>query len=694
LRNEIKMTEIRLFIENCKPLLAGVPLPCYLLDLEGNIVFSNKAVQELTGYKRHKEYQRNFISLLNEEGIGKALNHVSMVLNGERRSFQTTIKHRNGTPMVVNIVSIPVEFGGGVIGICGFIIDTSEKQDSAELTPAKWESIFTGIDICLGSLDALTLETLSISAVCESIFGYSEEEFLTSKRLWEKLIHPLDRQCVFAKFDLLKSGKSILQEYRIISKSGEQKWVSDFIVPIFFEDKKVPKRLDRIVVDISKRKKAEEKLTFLAFHDSLTGLPNRRKLDDELEKSLAEAKEKQQLVGILFLDLDRFKYINDSLGHKMGDMVLQIIAERLKDCVRNDDIISRQGGDEFVVLLKNVANKAAIEETASRIARVITEPIMLLENEYVLSASIGISVFPEHDYEADGLIQKADHAMYLAKGSGNAIQPYENGMTSCLSRKLLLEQYLHKAIEKEELSLEYQPIVDVFTKQVIGLEALLRWNHPVLGLISPGEFIEIAEESDLIIKLSDWVLKTACSHRRKWADLNFPDFYISINVPARQIHLESFVQTVKETLELYQLPAKFLKIEITERTAMTNVNKTLSKIKELQDFGVDIILDDFGIGYSSISYLVQYPFNTIKIDKSFILGLENKNKRAVCRTLVAMGRNLGMDVVAEGVEELEQYQYLCSIGCHNMQGYYFSKPCQPDRVERFFTNNQLHDWIK
>jgi PAS domain S-box-containing protein len=307
------MAEMSLFIENCKPLLTGVPLPCYLLDLEGNIVFSNKAAQELTGYKRHKEYQRNFISLLNEDGIGRTLDHVSMVLNGERKSFQTTIKHRNGTPLVVKIVSIPVENGGKVIGICGFIMETSEKKDSAVFTPAKWDSIFTGIDICLGSLDALTLETLSISAVCETIFGYSEEEFLTSKRLWEKLIHPLDRQCVFAKLDLLKSGKSILQEYRIISKSGEQKWVSDFIVPIFFEDKKVPERLDRIVVDISKRKKAEEKLTYLAFHDSLTGLPNRRKLDDELEKSLAEAKEQKQMVAILFLDLDRFKYITTHL---------------------------------------------------------------------------------------------------------------------------------------------------------------------------------------------------------------------------------------------------------------------------------------------------------------------------------------------------------------------------------------------
>jgi len=299
-----------------------------------------------------------------------------------------------------------------------------------------------------------------------------------------------------------------------------------------------------------------------------------------------------------------------------------------------------------------------------------------------------MSIFPDHGVEAEELIQKADQAMYLAKESGVGIQPYEVGMSKSLSRKLLLEQYLHKAIEKNELYLVYQPIVDVQGKQVIGLEALLRWQHPVLGAISPGEFIQIAEESDLIIKLSNWVLETACRQRKKWVDMNLPPFYVSINVPARQINLESFLGTVKDTLERYQLSANLLKIEITERTAMTNVQQTLNTIKKLQDNGVDIILDDFGVGYSSISYLVQYPFNTIKIDKSFIEGLENKNQRSVCRTLVAMGRNLGMNVVAEGVEELEQYQFLCSIGCYNMQGYYFSRPAAVESIETYFTPEQ------
>ncbi|MBT2719573.1 bifunctional diguanylate cyclase/phosphodiesterase [Bacillus sp. ISL-46] len=266
----------------------------------------------------------------------------------------------------------------------------------------------------------------------------------------------------------------------------------------------------------------------------------------------------------------------------------------------------------------------------------------------------------------------------------SGIQQYQLGMSKSLSRKMLLEQYLHRAIEQNELYLEYQPVFDVYAKKAIGLEALLRWKHPVLGSIPPVEFIQIAEESDLIIKLSNWVLSSVCHQRRIWLDKDLPDFYISINVPARQIHQADYIDSIKRTLHQYNLLPELLKIEITERTAMTDVQKTLKTMRELQEYGVDIILDDFGIGYSSISYLVQYPFNTIKIDKSFIQGLDNKNQKSVCRALVAMGRNLGMNVVAEGVEEMEQYQFLCSIGCHKIQGYYLSRPTSVDLVEKFF----------
>lgn len=549
---------------------------------------------------------------------------------------------------------------------------------------SNWDHIFNEIDICLWSIDAKTMETLQISSACQRILGYSEEEFNQNPYLWMEIIHPQDKTAVLSQLTLLEKGQSIKLEYRIRTVNGMEKWVFDYIVPIFEEPAVGPVRFDRVVMDINQRKRNEAELTYLAFHDPLTGLPNRRKFDEQLCTAIIEAKQNHRFAGILFIDIDRFKDINDSLGHKMGDRLIKIIANRLKSHIRAEDVISRQGGDEFVILLKNLPNGQVVDEIAAKISQVVAEPIKLNEHEYRISVSIGTSIYPDHGKDGDVLMMRADQAMYLAKENKTGIQQYQLGMATSLSRKMLLEQHLHQAIEKNELYLEYQPIFDIYTKKAIGLEALLRWEHPVLGSISPGEFIQIAEESDLIIKLSNWVLAAVCSQRRLWMDRNLPPFYISINVPARQINQEDFIETIKDSLERYDLPPELIKIEITERTAMTNVERTLKTIQELQEYGVDIILDDFGIGYSSISYLVQYPFNTIKIDKSFIQGLDHKNQKSVCRALVAMGKNLGMNVVAEGVENMEQYHYLCSIGCHKMQGYYFSRPASVELVEKFF----------
>ncbi|PLS01355.1 sensor domain-containing protein [Neobacillus cucumis] len=553
-----------------------------------------------------------------------------------------------------------------------------------------WDQIFNQINICLWSVEVKTMKTLQISAACKSILGYSQQELIHNAYLWEELLHPSDKDQVLHQLHSIENGQPAKLEYRIRTPFGGHKWIFDYITPIY-DEHQVLLRYDRVIMDIDHQKRTEEELKYLAFHDFLTGLPNRRKFNEELQRALGEAKRKNYFVGVLFIDIDRFKDINDSLGHKMGDIFIQTMAKRLKENLRSDDLLSRQGGDEFVILLKDLPDRHVIDQMAMRISRVISEPIKLLDHEYRLSVSIGTSIFPDHGQEADVLMMRADHAMYLAKENKMGIQQYQIGMSKSLSRKMLLEQYLHRAIEKNELYLVYQPIIDIQMKQVIGLEALLRWRHPVLGNVSPCEFIQIAEESDLIIKLSNWVLFTCCRQRRRWIDQGLAPFYISINVPARQIHQDNFIETIKCALKQYKLPAIFLKIEITERTAMTNVEKTLKTMRELQEFGVDIILDDFGIGYSSISYLVQYPFNTIKIDKSFIQNLNHSsNQKSVCRSLVTMGKNLGMNVVAEGVEELEQYHYLCSIGCHKMQGYYFSKPISIELVES--VTNQIRTW--
>lgn len=677
--------DLSLFIQSFKSILLNLPVPCYILDLEGGISLSNEAATLLTGYKRKKKYKRNFISLLEDESIESTIAQFKRTLQGEQVQFQIYIKHKNGNKIPVTVVSIPLEINGSVQGLCGYIFNsTIPSVADVYLQTSNWHKHFNDMDICLWSVDAKSLATLQISSACKRILGYEEDKFFENPTLWEELLHPQDKGKVFQQLQLVEKGQSAKLEYRICTQDGGHKWIFDYIIPVYDDDSDAPGRFDRVVMDIDDRKRAEEELTFLAFHDPLTGLPNRRVLDDELHNALMDAKKNNLVVGLLFIDIDRFKDINDSLGHKMGDQLIQIVANRLRGHLRSEDVISRQGGDEFVILLKNLPNGQIIDEMAAGISQVFAEPIILLNHEYRMSVSIGTSFFPDHGQDAETLLMKADHAMYLAKENKTGIQQYQTGMSTTLSRKMLLEQNLHMAVEKDELYLEYQPICDVNAKQVIGLEALLRWKHPVLGAISPGEFIQIAEESDLIIKLNHWVLAAVCRQRRLWADQDLPPFYISINVPARQIHQSDFIATVKEMIYQYNLPPQFIKIEITERTAMTNVEKTLNTMRKLQEFGVDCILDDFGIGYSSISYLVQYPFNTIKIDKAFVQGLNNKNQRSICRALVAMGSNLGMNVVAEGVEELEQYHYLCSIGCHKMQGYYFSKPTSVELVEKFF----------
>ncbi|MEH7156047.1 sensor domain-containing protein [Neobacillus drentensis] len=686
MRNQGKKSDLSMLIQTFKSVLSTLPVPCFILDLEGTFVFSNDATTALTGYQRERDFKRSFLSQLDDEYIDKTIEHIKNVLTGESLRVQIEIRHQSGKNIPVTITSIPLEIRGLVQGICGFILEQTEKSASIHqlYDPSNWDKIFNEIDICLWSVDAKTMETLQISSACQRVLGFTEEEFVQNPYLWLDILHPKDKSAVLEQLGVLETGESVRLEYRIRNNQGDDKWIYDYIVPIFDDDLMGPVRYDRVVMDINHRKKTEAELKYLAYHDPLTGLPNRREFDKQLRKAIMEAKRNEQFVGILFIDIDRFKDINDSLGHKMGDRLIKILANRLKSHLRADDVVSRRGGDEFVILLKSLPNGQVIDEMAARISQVVAEPVTLHDHEYRMSVSIGTSFFPDHGHDGEVLMMRADQAMYLAKENKAGIQQYQQGMSKSLSRKMLLEQYLHRAIEKNELYLEYQPIFDVYAKKAIGLEALLRWEHPVLGSISPVEFIQIAEESDLIIKLSNWVLESVCSQRRIWLDRSQSSFYISINVPARQIHQDDFIDSIKQSLQKYDLPPELLKIEITERTAMTHVEKTLKTMRELQEYGVDIILDDFGIGYSSISYLVQYPFNTIKIDKSFIQGLDNKNQKSVCRALVAMGRNLGMNVVAEGVEEMEQYQYLCSIGCHKIQGYYFSRPTSVEKVETFF----------
>lgn len=658
---------------NHKIALEQDPFPCFVLDLDGYVIFSNSLARRLLVHENMLHPKIHFISMIKEDDTIEALNNFKKVISGEQRIFSLSLKQRNNSYIKVSLIAFPYRVAGGIKGVSGYLLEEYPKFDRLNVIESK--------DVCISHLDPTSKKIVHITQDCLDIFGYTQEEFLKHPNIWEEAIHPLDRKNVLSFYDNLTQDKAIYLEYRILDRKGNTKWISDNIIPKMDVPNHGPYQIDRIFNDITKRKEKEEKLLFLAYHDLLTELPNRWTLETKLFKAMVDAKESAMSIAIFYLNLDRFKIINDTLGRKMGDLLLRIIAKRLRACLSDDDIIARQGGDEFIILRKNISN---IDSIAKEIHAEISKPIHLKDKEYVISASLGVSIFPDDSTDGEVLIKSADQAMYYAKESGTGIQFFNKSLIKDFTRRMTIEQDLFKAIDSNELYLEYQPIVNVYKRQVIGLEALLRWNHPDYGPVPPAEFIEIAEESDLIIKINDWVIDQVCRHLKNLEKKNLRTCYVSINISGRHIQNDTFIDSIKESITRYGIAPSMLIVEITERIAMKDVNRTIKVIQELRDFGVEFFIDDFGTGYSSLKYLVDFPIKAIKIDKSFTQGLRNKKQKAICRALVTIGRNLGLDVVAEGVEDQEQYQYLCSIGANKMQGYYFSRPVSYNKIETFF----------
>ena len=437
-----------------------------------------------------------------------------------------------------------------------------------------------------------------------------------------------------------------------------------------------------IVEDISDRKVAEERVQFLAYYDALTGLPNRTLLRDRLSKALASARRRKDKVALLFLDLDRFKIINDSLGHSVGDLFLQNVAERLKTWAREQDTVARAGGDEFVIVLTAVKDASDAAVAARRLMDTITAEFVVQGHSLGISCSIGISIFPEHGTDGEILIKNADAAMYCAKESGhNNFRFYTKDMNAQAVERLTLETSLRLALEKKELFLVYQPQMEIATGRITGLEALLRWQHPELGLVPPDKFIRIAENSGLIMPIGEWVLRTACSQARKWQDEGLLAVPVAVNVSAVQFRQAGFCELIRMVLNQTGLGPQYLELELTESLLLANADVTLSVIQELKAMGLTLAIDDFGTGYSSFSYLRQFQVSRLKIDRSFIRYVAVKpDDAAITIAIISMAKSLNLKVIAEGVEDEAQMSFLREHQCDEIQGYYFSKPLTVDKV--------------
>jgi diguanylate cyclase (GGDEF)-like protein len=471
--------------------------------------------------------------------------------------------------------------------------------------------------------------------------------------------------------EALRGATPTPHELRLLTKIG------DFLVAEIISTPKIENgrivEVSAIARDITDRKRMEETLRHQALHDALTGLPNRTLLRDRVHQATLAARRDRRPLALLVMDLDQFKEVNDTLGHEAGDILLQQMSARLQNAIRASDTVARLGGDEFAVLLP-IVHRAGATRVALKLLEAIEPPIPLAEHGVEIRLSIGIALYPDHGEDAEALLRRADVAMYAAKHRGSGFQVYEPNQDQYSPQRLALRAELRAAIERDELTLHYQPKVDLATARIAGVEALIRWQHPRHGLVPPGQFIPWAEEVGLIHPISHWVLQAAIKQAGAWhaAGLDLP---IAVNLSAADLHDDALSQTIGDLLESLNVPPADLVLEITESKIMTDPGRALGTLARLHTMGVPIALDDFGTGYSSLGYLKRLPVTQVKIDKSFVIDMAtDQNDAAIVLATISLSHALGLTVVAEGVEETATWEALASLGCDQVQGYYVARP--------------------
>ncbi|ATQ78324.1 GGDEF domain-containing protein [Massilia violaceinigra] len=503
----------------------------------------------------------------------------------------------------------------------------------------------------------------------ERLFGYSAQEAVGRNILFLYA----EEDTAFHDAFVEQGGR--MMEVRRRKKSGEVFWASLSLSPLRDREQR-PIGLIAYLTDITERKHAEERLHHLAYYDALTGLPNRSLMAKLVDQGLTSAQRKNATACILFIDLNRFKMFNDTLGRATGDELLKQVAQRFRQVLREQDVVARLSGDEFAVGLFDIREHFEATTVAHKLQAALVEPIIIEGHDLRVGASIGISVYPQDGVDAEALLRVADIAMARAKlgGDGDSVTFYSHDMNQGMQERMRLESGLRQALADGELLLHYQPKFEISTHSMVGAEALVRWMHPQRGLVPPAEFIPLAEATGLIVQLGEWVLEAACAQAARWQAAGLPPFRLAVNVSAREFSPALPVR-VSETLARYQLDPSWLELEITESTLMHDIERVIAIMDRITALGVSLSLDDFGTGYSSLSYLKRFPIDTLKIDRSFTTGLPfDGNDCAIASTIISIGRQLRHKVIAEGVETLQQLEFLRDAGCDEVQGYLFSRP--------------------
>ncbi len=655
----------------------------YLLDPERRLLRANKAFYEFIGSTPALATGRHIVDLIHPHGEERPC----PVCQAQDSRQETVIVLEADDPS--NPAPFPIEAtlhilrddAGTVTGMLMSLRDLSRSRQIDERLRLG-ASVFENTDEAVVITDA-SGTIIEVNSAFTEIMGYSRAEVLgKNPGIWQSGRH--DQSFFRDMWHALNTAGRWRGEIWNRRKNGEifPEWLT---ISSVTDEKGNLTHYVGLFSDISQIKRSQDQLDFLAHHDALTGLPNRLLLNERLEQAIRHADRQQTELALLFLDLDRFKHINDSLGHPAGDELLRLVAKQLEAVVRQDDTVARIGGDEFVLLLEGIEQTEDVITVVEKLMTIFTSPFLLEEQEVCITASLGISLYPHDGADPAILLRNADAAMYRAKEEGrDTYQFYKKELTQNAYEQVLLENSLRRAVERDEFYLVYQPQVNLHTKEIIGAEALLRWRHPELGLIPPSRFIPIAEESGLIIAIGEWVLKNVCLQAHDWVEAGLNFGRVAVNVAGPQIQRGGLVAQVRKALDESGLDASRLELEVTEGFIMQQADAAVQQLQELRELGITLAIDDFGTGYSSLSYLKKLPIHKIKIDRSFVSDIPaDPNDMAIADAVIAMGGRLGLSVIAEGVETAAQAAFLKEAGCELGQGYYFGRPMEASNLKAY-----------
>jgi diguanylate cyclase (GGDEF)-like protein/PAS domain S-box-containing protein len=585
------------------------------------------------------------------------------------------------------------------VGILGVMRDITERKKAESQREVMLEAIRQGEEKYRTILESIQEGYFEVDlngkfTFCNNsmarLTGHSKEELLGMNH--KQLTNEETAKEVFQAFSEIYNTEEPSKgfDWQIIRKDGGEGYI-EASVSLQKDSSGKPTGFKGMIRDITERKRTEQQINYMATHDALTGLPNRLMFSQLLNQAIRSAQRHRKQLAVLFIDLDRFKAINDSLGHEAGDRLLKEMAKRFKRSLRADDVVGRLGGDEFVIFIEELEEFRQVENVAHKILTTTIQPMTLQGEECRVTASIGISMYPGNGTDEQTLIKNADMAKYFAKEEGkNNYQFYSKDIQSQSNKRFSIETNLRRALERNELSLKYQAKLDFKTGMITGVEALLRWKNLSIGLITPTQFIPVAEETGLIVPIGRWVMKTACAQNVAWQRQGLPPVCMAVNLSLRQLMDDNLLKDIKAALDDSGMAPNLLELEITESMVMQNPVRLIELLTNIKKLGVRIAIDDFGTGYSSLAQIQHFPIDTLKVDRSFIRNLaQDSENQAITQAIITMGKTLKLTVVAEGVETQEQKDFLRDLICDEMQGFYFSKPIAPDQFGDLLRKNNI-----